>query len=309
MSKKILVTGGAGYVGSVLVPLLLFSGYKVRVLDNFMFGVKGLLGCFNNDNFELMKGDVRWVDEVLKALDGVDFIIHLAALVGYPLCKQDPEKSMLINAGGTKVVAEASGDIPMVLASTGSCYGNLEGVCNEKSSLKPLTVYGESKALAESNLKKRKNTIIYRFATGYGISPRMRMDLMINDFVYKAIREKNLVVYERYFQRTFIHVIDMARAFCHAIENFADMRDEIYNVGSEGMNLSKEYIAEFIKKKTDYYLHYADFGKDEDARDYEVSYDKINGVGYSTAISLERGINQLINLFKVFEIKHEYSNV
>jgi len=309
-SERVLVTGGAGYVGSVLVPYLLASGYQVRVLDSLMHGIGGLLEQFNSDDFEFVKGDVRDASAVKKAAEDVDYVVHLAAMVGYPICKQNPDEAMAVNAGGTQVVAsEVPKKVPIIFASTGSCYGNLEEVCKEDLPLQPKTLYAKSKMLAEQHLQKRGNFVIYRFATGYGISPRLRLDLMINDFVYKAVKEKNLVVYERQFQRTFIHVCDMARAFYYAVESFDRVKDEVYNVGSEGMNLTKEYIARLIREKTPYYLHFADFGKDEDVRNYEVSYAKINNAGWETIISLERGVEQLIKLFRVFEMPKMYSNV
>jgi nucleoside-diphosphate-sugar epimerase len=310
MNKEVLITGGAGFVGSVLTQLLLSEGYKVKVLDSLVYGVEPLLGFFSNPNFEFILGDIRDPKKVMEISRDCGAIIHLAAIVGYPACKKDKVKAISVNAEGTQVIADATPqDIPFIFASTGSCYGNLEEICTEESLLKPLTIYGESKEKAEEFVKKRKNFTIYRFATGYGVSLRLRLDLMINDFCYKAVREKNLIVYEKHFQRTFIHVMDMARSFMFGIENFEKMNGEIYNVGSEKMNLTKKEIAELIQKKTKYYLHYADFGKDEDKRDYEVSYKKIRELGFKPRVSLNEGIDQLIKLFQVFEVKNEYSNV
>jgi len=307
---KILVTGGAGFVGSVFVPLLLRKGYKVRVYDNLLYGVEGLLGCFLDSNFEFFKGDVRDKSELAKAIKGCDAVVHLAALVGYPICKKNEDDAMAVNITGTQTLASVvPKDVPLIFASTGSCYGNLEEVCKEELPLKPLTIYGETKALAEIAVQQGGNFVTYRFATGYGVSPRLRLDLLINDFCYKAVYEKNLIVYERHFQRTFVHVYDMARAFLFGIQHFEDMKNETYNVGSEGMNLSKQFIAEFIKVKVPYYLHYADVGHDEDKRDYAVSYEKMNKTGFKTGVTLDQGVDQLINLFKAFEITSQYSNV
>lgn len=308
---KILVTGGAGYVGSVLVPYLLNKGHKVCVLDILTHGINGLFGCFNNKNFEFRKGDVRNGYEYREALAGsVDAVIHLAAVVGYPACKQNKDVAISINAHGSKVVAEETPkELPIIFASTGSVYGEIGDMCTEDVPINPLTIYGESKGLAETMFKKRGNCAILRFATAYGVSPRMRLDLMINDFCYKAIHHNHLIVYERNFRRTFIHVYDMARAFLFAIENFDSMAGEIYNVGSKNMNLTKKYIVEFIMQQVPYYLHYADIGEDEDKRDYAVSYEKIDALGFQTEVSLQTGIDQLISLFEVWDIKSKYSNV
>jgi len=311
--KKILVTGGAGYVGSVFVPLLLELGYEVKVYDSLMYGIDGLFGSFLHNRFEFIKGDIRDKQKLKKIINDCDAVIHLAALVGYPICKRDRKEAESVNVGGIKTLIEViDKEIPIIFASTGSCYGNLEGVCREELPLKPLTIYGETKAQAEFELQKRGSFVIYRFATGYGISPRLRLDLLINDFVYKAVKEKNLIIYEKHYRRTFIHVFDMARAFIFALENYEKMEDEVYNVGSERMNLSKRYIAEYIRKKIPYYLHFVegeDMGHDEDVRDYEVDYSKINKLGYEPHIPLEQGVDQLIRLFEVFEIKSIYSNV
>jgi len=309
--NKIFVTGGAGFVGSVLIPYLLDRGYRVRVYDSLLYGINGLFGCFNHPNFEFIKGDIRDISLLRDSAKGCDAIIHLAALVGYPICKKDEQLAMSVNKNGTQSITEAvSSNIPIIFSSTGSCYGNVEGICHEELPLRPLTIYGKSKADAEEAIKKRGNFIIYRFATGYGISPRMRLDLMINDFCFKAVKEKNLVVYERHFRRTFIHVLDMARAFHYGLKEFEKMKDGIFNVGSEEMNLSKQDICELIKEKVpDFYLHYADIGHDEDKRDYEVSYQKIKRVGFNTIMNLDASIDRLIGLFKSFEIRREYSNV
>ena len=307
---RILVTGGAGYVGSILVPYLLARGYKVRVLDNLVYGIAGLFSCFNDPNFEFVDGDVNDWDTYGKAIIDIDAVIHLAAVVGYPACKKNEDIATLVNVGGSIVVAEGTNSkVPIVFASTGSVYGEIGEVCSEDTLINPLTIYGKTKGRAEKAFKNRGNCVIYRFATAYGVSPRMRLDLMLNDFCYKAVNEKNLIVYERHSRRTFIHVVDMANAFLFAIEHHHVMRDQVYNVGSENMNLTKQQIAEEIKSKVKYYLHYADYEKDADKRDYAVNYDKIASLGFKPAVSLSFGVDQLIQLFKVMRIKSQYSNV
>jgi len=307
---RILVTGGAGFVGSVLVPMLLQAGHKVRVYDSLMWGVDGLLACFLHKNFEFVKGDVRDSGALEKRVEDCAIIVHLAALVGFPICKKFEREALEVNVGGTRTVCgTANKEAPIILASTDSCYGKKTEVCVEALPLDPLTVYGDTKVLAEEAVRERENSIVLRFATGYGVSPRMRLDLMVNDFCYKAVKEKNLVVYEADYRRAFVHVLDMARAILFAIQNIEKMQGEVFNIGSVDLNLTKRQVAEFIKKKVKYYLHYADFGRDEDQRDYEVSSEKIEALGFETTVSLETGVSQLIDLFQSFEPKPQYSNV
>jgi len=308
--KKILVTGGAGYVGSVLVPMLLLHGYKVRVLDNLMYDGKALLPCFAWRDFEFVKGDVRNIEDVRSALEDIEGIIHLAAIVGFPACKKNPQLAEETNHQATVLLEGLRHDRPLIFASTGSNYGALVGeVCREDSPLKPLTIYGTTKTDAEQYLLKRGNVVIFRYATAFGVSYRLRLDLLINDFVYQAVKNRNLIIYEKSFRRTFVHVRDMAESLIYALENFKHMRDEVYNVGSNDMNFSKEEIALMIKKRFDYYLHFAEIGKDEDQRNYEVSYEKINDAGFRTRVGIEEGIDELIRAMEVVQIVNEYSNV
>lgn len=308
--KKILVTGGAGYVGAVLVPMLLQRGYKVRVLDSLMYGGKALLPCFATRDFEFVKGDVRKIEDVRTALDGIDAVVHLAAIVGFPACKKNPQLADEVNHQATVLVEGLRHDRPMVFASTGSNYGALIGdLCREDSPLNPLTIYGATKTAAEQYLLKRGNAVIYRYATAFGVSYRLRLDLLINDFVYQAVKNRNLIIYEKTFKRTFIHVRDMAESLIYALENFRRMRDEVFNIGSNDMNFSKEDIALLIKKRLDYYLHFAEIGKDEDQRNYEVSYEKINQAGFFTRVGIEEGLDELIRSMSVIQVVNEYSNV
>ncbi|MDZ7290464.1 MAG: NAD(P)-dependent oxidoreductase [candidate division KSB1 bacterium] len=308
---KLLVTGGAGYVGSVLVPRLLASGHHVRVFDNLMYGGQSLLPFFSHPHFEFLRGDILDEHAVRRATKSIDAIIHLAAIVGYPACKKNEQLAHEVNYFGTRIL-EKNRDRhqPIIFASTGSNYGALIGeLCTEETPLNPLTIYGTTKTKAEQHLLQSGNVICYRFATAFGVSPRMRLDLLINDFVYQAVKVRNLIVYEKTFKRTFIHVIDMARSFMFALENIDRMIDNVYNVGSESMNYSKEAIASLVRERVDFYLHYADVGKDEDQRNYQVSYQKINRAGFQTTISVEQGIDELINAYQVIDIKNPYSNV
>lgn len=308
---KILVTGGAGYVGSVLVPELLKRQYKVRVLDNLMYGGQGLVPSFFDPNFEMLRGDVRDKKTVEEALKDVDAIIHLAAIVGYPACKKNPDLARSVNYEATLQLEKLRGkNIPFLFGSTGSNYGAVVGqLCTEETPLNPLSLYGETKTRAERYLLSRDDTVCYRFATAFGASNRMRLDLLINDFVYQAVRHRNVTIYEKSFKRTFIHVRDMVRSFLFAIESFDKVKNQVFNVGSEAMNYSKEEIALFLKKKLDYYLHFAEIGQDEDKRNYEVSYAKIEKTGFATSVSLEQGIDELIKVSRVLDIHNQYSNV
>lgn len=307
---KILVTGGAGYVGSILTPLLLSNGYKVRVLDNLMYGQSTLLPCFLNKKFEFVKGDIRNKTVVEKAMNGVDFIIHLAAIVGVPACKKDERLAREVNYQGTVNLDEVrSPSQGVIFASTGSNYGSVEGVCTEETRLDPLTTYAKTKVDAEKKLINAGNVVIYRFATGFGLSPRMRLDLMVNDFTFQAVKNGSLLVYERWYKRTFIHVRDMASSLVFALENFGQMVNDIFNVGNEELNYTKEEIVRTLQKRVNYYLHFADVGSDPDKRNYEVSYEKIRRQGFTTAISLEEGIEELIKGYQMVIVKNPYSNV
>jgi len=313
MTKKfnhILITGGAGYVGTPLTKMLLEQGYKVTILDTLRWGPQSILQFFSNPDFTFIKGDVRNEQDVTKALKEVDAVIHLAAIVGYPACRKEPELSRDVNINGTKNLVECvNKKIPIFFASTGSTYGKLiEKFCTETTPLNPLSNYAEHKVAAEDIIKTNEQFVIYRFATAFGISPRMRLDLLPNDFTYKAVKEKTLIVYEKNFMRTFIHVRDMGMAFIFALENFEKMNGEVYNVGDNKMNYSKEQICLMIKEKIDYYLHFADVGHDLDQRDYMVSYDKIHELGFHTSISMEQGIEELINVCQIINFNNPYYN-
>ncbi|MCH7971051.1 MAG: NAD(P)-dependent oxidoreductase [Chloroflexi bacterium] len=307
---KILVTGGAGFVGTTLIPQLLEQGHGVRVLDNLMFGGDQLLPFFSNQNFEFVKGDVRSLADIQNALIGCDAVIHLAAIVGYPACRQDPALAREVNVDGARNVLEAASPSQKILyASTGSNYGSLDEICTEESPLNPLSIYGETKAQAEAILMESDNSTAFRFATAFGLSPRLRLDLLINDFAFKAYSEGYLVVYEKDFLRTFIHVYDMGRAFLFALNNWDKTQNEIFNVGSDDLNRSKEQICQLLEKKTDLYVHYADVGEDADKRDYVVSYEKIHSIGYSTTKTIEQGVDELLRAFDAVSIRRDYSNV
>lgn len=303
--KKILVTGGAGYVGSVLCAELLSQGYKVKTFDNFFKGsCDALLPLCKNNDFEFLSGDVTCMNFVQKVVTDVDAVIHLAALVGYPVCSAQPKLAEVVNVNGTKNVVEAlSKDQRLVFASTGSVYGAVEDTCTEDSPLNTNTVYGITKVKAEEFVLSKENSLAFRFATGFGLSPNMRINLLVNDFVFKAFTQGYLAVYQSYARRTFIHVRDMARAFIWALE---PRKHQLYNCGDNNLNWTKKEMAEFVKKHTGCSVFYEDFGKDADNRDYEVDYSRLNGEGFYTQIGMEEGIKELIKATPLMKIRHQY---
>lgn len=308
--QNILITGGAGCVGSTLVPILLNSGYKVRVLDNLMYGGMGLLTNFSSPNFEVVIGDIRNKKVVESALKNIDAIIHLAAIVGYPACDKYPQEAQEVNYKATKQLNELrSKNILLIFASTGSNYGHVaSGICTEETPLAPITNYGRSKTKAEEAIATSPNIIIYRFATAFGLSPRLRLDLLINDLTYQALKTKHLVVYEKDYRRTFIHLRDMSKSFIFALENSSKMIGQTYNVGDESMNAKKEDVVNILLQKLEFILNFTDSGSDADQRNYEVDYSKIKRLGFKTDISIEQGIDEMIKAFKVVTIKNPYSN-
>jgi nucleoside-diphosphate-sugar epimerase len=310
---KIFITGGAGYIGTTLIPLLLEKNYKVTVYDSLIFnnGDK-LLPYITNENFNFIKGDIRDENLLKESLKDHDVVIHLAALVGFPICREKGEKeSFDVNTNGTKIIINnMSPNQYLLYGSTGSNYGDVDGICTENSPLNPLSIYGQSKTRAENLVMKRPNSTAFRFATAFGVSPRLRLDLLINDLTYKSIKEGYAVIYESHFLRTFIHVKDIARVFTFAIENSEKMKDNIYNVGSEKMNFSKKEICELIKKEIpNSYFNYADVGEDADKRNYVVSYEKIKSIGYDTTIDVETGIKELIRSIPLINLQNPYYNV
>jgi len=308
---NILVTGGAGYIGTTLVPMLLAKGYEVTVFDHLLWRGDVLIPFFRNPRFHFIKGDVRDEKAVYDACTGKDVVIHLAAIVGLPACAADPKLAQETNYEGSVNVGRACQRGQHVLyGSTGSNYGEvLTGVCTEETPLKPLSVYGTTKTDAERYLMATTECTAFRFATAFGLSPRLRLDLLVNDVTTQAVNSKFSVIYEAWFRRTFIHVHDMARAFLFAIEHRAEMQGQVYNVGSEVLNHSKRDICDMIQKKTGAYFHYAEVGSDGDKRNYSVSYEKIKRLGYETTISVEQGIDELVKAMPAIKILNPYANV
>lgn len=312
MAHNILVTGGAGYLGAVLVPELLRLGHKVTVLDNFMFGQNSLLDCCANPNFDVVRGDARDEGLLGRHTGKADYIIPLAALVGAPLCDRDKPGTVSTNRDALASIAKvASKTQRVIMPTTNSGYGiGQKGIfCTEETPLNPVSLYGRTKVEAERIVLDRGNSISLRLATVFGMSPRMRMDLLVNDFAYRAAKDRFLVVFEGHFKRNYIHIRDVARAFIHAIENFDVMKNQAYNVGLSDANLSKLELCARIKEHVrDFVYLEAPVGEDPDKRDYMVSNEKIEKTGFKTAHSLDAGIKELIKGYRIIN-NSRYGNV
>jgi len=305
---KILVTGGSGYIGSILVPRLLNGNNKVVLFDNFSFGIRSILHFAYQKELSIVEGDIRNIALLKTAMKNVDLIIHLAAIVGYPACAIDPHKAKTINVDGSKnVINNLSKGQKVIFASTGSTYGKVDGICDENTPIAPLTLYGSTKAEAEK-LFLNIGGVALRFATVFGLSPRLRLDLLINDFIYQALHNKQIVLFESSFRRTFLHVLDAVRSIEFAIDNYEKMAGEAFNIGDESMNYTKKEVALLIKEKLNYYLHEAEIGADLDKRDYEVSYKKIKSIGYKTTIDMNDGMDELMKVLKHLQIYNEWRN-
>ena len=307
---RIVVTGGAGYIGSTLVPRLLAAGHHVHVVDSLLFGGEALLPHFIKPNFSFAQVDVTDRPALARQLEGADGVVHLAALVGYPLCKKLPRQAREVNVDGARNVAElAPPTARMVYASTGSNYGEVIGICTEDTPLNPLSLYGETKTEAEAIMRARPNSVALRFATAFGTSHRMRLDLMINDFAWQAIHRKYLVVYESQFRRTFLHVHDIARAIEHALTHWDRLHHDVYNVGHDSLNYTKADIVGLLRQRLDFLVYFAEFGKDEDRRDYEVDYSRIRTSGFEAEVDIERGLGELVAALRLLPLRNPYSNV
>jgi nucleoside-diphosphate-sugar epimerase len=309
---KILITGGAGYIGSVLTPVLLAAGHAVTVVDNFLFRQSTLLDCCQYPEFRVVRGDCR--DEaLLKPLVAqADVLIPLAALVGAPLCEADKVAAQTTNFDAVDMLCRiASADQWVLMPVTNSGYGvgQKDKFCTEDTPLRPISLYGTTKVKAEARVLERDNSLSFRLATVFGVSPRMRVDLLVNDFVYRAVTDRAVVIFEGHFKRNYIHVRDVARVFMHGLENFQRMRGKPYNVGLDDANLSKLELCAVIKKHLPKFVFLeAPIGEDPDKRDYIVSNARIAGTGFKPEWHLDRGIQELIKGFTILR-NSLYSNI
>jgi nucleoside-diphosphate-sugar epimerase len=295
---SILVTGGAGYLGSILVPELLHQGYRVTVLDNFMYRQNSLTTVCADPNFQVVKGDAREESALKPLIKDADLVVPLAALVGMPRCAGDRIGAIATNRDAIiTLLRMLSPSQRIIVPNTNSGYGIGEKgkICTEMSPLRPISLYGRTKVEAEGAVLDRGNAISFRLATVFGMAPRMRLDLLVNDFVYRAVHDRSLVLFEAHFKRNFVHVRDVARAFLHGIASFEAMRDNAYNVGLSDTNISKLELCQRIKRHLPLFVFpEAPVGEDPDRRDYVVSNAKIEATGFRCAYSLDQGIVELI---------------
>jgi len=299
---NILITGGAGYIGSELIGHLLADGHKVVCVDNLMYDCTSLLRYTIDEKFTFIKQDVRNLNFMSKLVAKADVIIPLAALVGFPLCKRDPRGAEEINFEANRWIARNKSDNQRIIyPCTNSGYGTNEGVCTEESPLKPVSLYGITKVKAEEVYRQVDNHVTFRFATVFGPSSRMRTDLLVNNFVLKALREKVLVLYECEFMRNYLHIQDACRAFRFVINNWDECKNETYNVGHDEINMNKLQLAQRIQKQIPLEIIKAEFNSDPDVRDYEVSSQKFYDKGFKCVNGLDLGIEQLIKSYEMIE--------
>ncbi|MDR3733936.1 MAG: NAD(P)-dependent oxidoreductase [Acidobacteriaceae bacterium] len=311
-SWSILVTGGAGYLGSVLVPALLAAGHRVTVLDNFMFHQNALAAVCADPQFSVIRGDARDEKQLQDALDGKDLIIPLAALVGAPLCDADAIGAVSLNRDAVASLCRLAAPtqrILMPVSNSGYGIGDPGQVCTESSPLRPISLYGRTKVEAEQLVLQRGNAITLRLATVFGMSPRMRIDLLVNDFVYRAINDRAVILFEAHFKRNFIHIRDVARAMLHAIDHFDIMKDNVYNLGLSDANLSKFELCQQIQRHLPKFVFLeSPIGEDPDKRDYIVSNAKIEATGLLPRYSLDDGIRELIKGYRMLR-NSRYGNI
>jgi nucleoside-diphosphate-sugar epimerase len=301
---KILITGGAGYLGSVITGVMLNEGYGVTVLDKLLFNQTSLLQYTSNPKFKFIYGDVRNQIELEKLCDSHDVIIPLAAIVGFPACAADPKLAKEINfdqiVNIVKFTNRKGKKILYPNTNSGYGVGKDDLFCTEESPLTPISVYGQTKCDAENFLRTSTDAVIFRLATVFGVSPRMRTDLLVNDFTYKAITDKYIVVFEKTFKRNFIHIEDVASAFLFMLKNYDTYKGEVFNVGLSSANLSKQELLEKIRDHIrDFAINYNDFYEDPDKRNYIVSNEKIESTGWKPNWDLDMGIKQLIQAYQM----------
>jgi nucleoside-diphosphate-sugar epimerase len=299
--KKVLITGGAGYLGSVLTEILLNNGYQVTVLDNLIYKQTSVAPFSYNKNFKFILGDVT-IESTLKPLvESHDVIIPLAAIVGMPACKANPEMTVKVNYEQVRNITEwMTNKQKLVIPNTNSQYGSSSETITEDSPFKPLSLYAETKCDAEKAVLDSGNGIVLRLATVFGMSYRMRMDLLVQDFVYKALNDGYLVLFESHFIRNYIHIRDVANTFLFMIENYEKCNNNAFNVGLSAANLTKFELAQAIQKYVpDLVIVQNEFKKDFDQRNYLVSNNKLESQGWLPKFTLEDGIQELIEGYQL----------
>ncbi len=310
--ERVLITGGAGYLGSVMTPVLLQAGYEVTVLDNFLFRQATLADCCQYDTFHVVRGDCRDESILRRLLRSADIVIPLAALVGAPLCDRDRVAATSVNRDAVRLLCSlASASQRILFPNTNSGYGigESDAYCTEESPLHPISLYGTTKVEAEQAVLERENGLAFRLATVFGMSPRMRLDLLVNDFVYRALYDRAVVVFEGHFRRNFIHIRDIADLFLFGIRNFDDMRGKTYNAGLDNANLSKLELCRKIAEQLPGFVYLeAPIGEDPDKRDYIVSNARLARAGFKARRSLDEGIRELIKGFTIFK-RDAFANV
>lgn len=305
MKQHVLVTGGAGYLGSVLCEHLLDAGYKVTALDSLLFGQNSLFHLLPNKDFNFIFGDVRDEGTIRRVLTDVDTIIPLAAIVGAPACDRDPWMTKEVNLDAIKLINRIrSSSQRVIYPTTNSGYGTKSGAvhCTEDSVLEPISLYGQTKCDAEKELLDSRNAITLRLATVFGLSPRMRLDLLVNHFTYAAATDGYLVIFEKDFKRNFVHIRDVADCFLHCIDNFETMQGLPYNVGLDSANISKEELALEIREFVpNFYVHFSEVGSDPDKRNYIVSNQRLREAGFEATRSLQDGIQELLRGYRMLK--------
>lgn len=300
---KVLVTGGAGYKGTILVGELLEKGHKVTVLDNFMYGYEPVLPFVKYKNCDFVKKDIRNISE--KDVKNFDVIYHLAGISGYSACEANPHSAQIINVDSTKnLTALLSKSQVLVYASTTSFYGKSGQTRYETDKPEPVSLYGVTKYKAEVICMERENSIAFRFATLFGVSAKMRCDLMLNDFVYRAMIDRSLVLFDSKSMRTFLHVRDAIKAYLMVFDDLNAYVGNVFNVGCNSMNYSKLQLANIIKKHLNFNIIDSEL-LDPDERNFIINFDKISKLGFKSTITAEEGIEELIKLYSFY---HPYAS-
>ena len=311
MATKVLITGGAGYLGSVLCEHFLDAGHEVTALDNLLYAQKSLWHLCANPAFDFVFGDARDEALVKKLVANADVVIPLAAVVGAPACDRDPWLAESISDSIRLILSASSRDQLIVYPTTNSGYGTKSGevYCTEETPLEPISRYGVEKVELEAEVLQNANTITLRLATVFGMSPRLRMDLLVNHFVWSAVSDGTIVIFEKDFKRNYIHVRDVADCFIHCIEHGEGMVGRPYNAGLDDANLSKEELALKIKEYVPgFYIHFSEVGSDPDKRNYIVSNQRLREAGFEARRSLDQGIKELIKGYRMM-VRFPFKNV